>query len=58
MFKVEDSERPPAGGLEPLFTDFENSSHFKSAELQVTFLRTMFDQRVTWSTTLATARTA
>src|SRR5258708_15331103 len=39
-----------------LFTDFENFTDFKPAELQVTFLYTMFDQLVAWSTALATLR--
>jgi NAD(P)H-dependent FMN reductase len=41
-----------------LFTDFENFTEFKPAELQVTLLHTMFDQLVAWSTALATLRTA
>ena len=40
-----------------LFTDFENFNDFKPADLQVTFLQTMFDQLVAWSTALATLRT-
>jgi NAD(P)H-dependent FMN reductase len=41
-----------------LFTDFENFTDFKPAELQVAFLHTMFDQVVAWSTALATLRAA
>jgi hypothetical protein len=41
-----------------LFTDFENFTVFKPAELHIRFLNTMLDQLVAWSTAMATLRTA
>jgi NAD(P)H-dependent FMN reductase len=41
-----------------LFTDFENFSVFKPAEVQVTTLNTMLDQLVAWTTSLAPLRAA
>jgi NAD(P)H-dependent FMN reductase len=39
-----------------LFTDFENFTNFTPAGLQTTFLHTMLDQVVAWSTALAPLR--
>ncbi|MCU1494592.1 MAG: NADPH-dependent oxidoreductase [Acidimicrobiaceae bacterium] len=36
-----------------LFTDFENFSVFKPAEMQATFVQMMLDQVIAWSTALA-----
>jgi NAD(P)H-dependent FMN reductase len=41
-----------------LFTDFENFTKFAPAEVQTTFVETMLDQVVAWSTVLAALRTS